>query len=64
MKMKRKETKPEDMTPVQNPEEELSETVIPCNAPAPLVVNGAQYVGCQGIKGHEGNHEVRINWPS
>ena len=63
--MKRKEpTKAVEETPVEEVVEEDTNIVLPCNAPAPLVVNGAQYVGCQMIKGHEGNHEVRINWPS
>lgn len=60
--MKRKENKVEE-TPVEEVSTE-EPVIVPCNAPAPLVVNGAQYVGCQGIMGHEGNHEVRINWPS
>ena len=34
----------------------------PCDAPAPLVVNGGRYVGCQLDKGHEGQHEVKISW--
>lgn len=58
--MKRKE----NVAPVEEVPQEDVDLPVQCNAPAPLVVNGAQYVGCQGIKGHEGNHEVRINWPS
>lgn len=61
--MKRKETKTEEAPVEEVPQEEVV-LPVPCNAPAPLVVNGGQYVGCQGIAGHEGNHEVRINWPS
>lgn len=33
-----------------------------CAAPAPLVVNGAPYVGCQLGRDHEGDHEVKITW--
>lgn len=50
----------------KRPAEEVNsgETLVEaCNAPAPLVVNGAQYVGCRQVKGHEGSHEVKINWP-
>lgn len=35
---------------------------LPCNAPAPLVMNGAAYVGCPLPRGHAGLHEVRIVW--
>jgi hypothetical protein len=34
----------------------------PCPAPAPLVLNGGPYVGCQREDGHDGPHEVRITW--
>ena len=34
----------------------------PCPAPAPLVVNGSPFVGCQLDAGHDGQHEVRITW--
>ncbi len=34
----------------------------PCPAPAPLVVNGSPFVGCQREAGHKGQHEVRIAW--
>ena len=61
--MKRRENKTAEEAPVI-PQEGEEVLPVPCNAPAPLVVNGGQYVGCQGIQGHEGNHEVRINWPS
>lgn len=33
-----------------------------CEAPAPLVVNGAAYVGCSLSTGHEGPHKVEITW--
>lgn len=36
----------------------------PCDAPAPLVINGAAYVGCSLAKDHEGPHEVKITWAS
>lgn len=35
---------------------------IPCSAPAPLVVNGALFVGCQLDKDHDGPHKVEITW--
>lgn len=35
----------------------------PCQAPAPLVVNGEPFVGCSRETGHEGPHEVKITWP-
>lgn len=35
---------------------------IPCNAPAPLVVNGRQYTGCQRVQGHDGPHQLSISW--
>lgn len=35
---------------------------IPCNAPAPLVVNGRQYTGCQRAQGHDGPHQLSISW--
>ena len=33
-----------------------------CNAPAPVVVNGGTYCGCQLVKDHEGRHEIYISW--
>jgi len=35
-----------------------------CMAAAPLVVNGAAYVGCGLPKGHEGQHSITIKWDS
>lgn len=35
---------------------------VPCNAPAPLVLNGASYIGCKLLKDHEGPHKVEIVW--
>lgn len=35
-----------------------------CEYPAPLVVNGGSYIGCQKDAGHEGQHEIRIEWGS
>jgi hypothetical protein len=47
------------------PAEEVEEEVqIACNAPAPLVVNGAAYVGCMLAQGHEEQHEIRVTWVS
>lgn len=61
--MKRKETKKVEEEVTEETPTPLEEELIACNAPAPLVVNGAQYVGCRLVKDHEGNHEIRINWP-
>lgn len=37
--------------------------LITCDAPAPLVVNGAAYCGCSLPKDHEEvDHEVTIKW--
>lgn len=33
-----------------------------CAAPAPLVANGAPYVGCTLPKDHDGEHMVVIRW--
>lgn len=33
-----------------------------CGAPAPLVVNGAMFVGCEKEKQHDGAHSVTIRW--
>lgn len=33
-----------------------------CNTPAPLVVNGSAYVGCELPLGHEGPHTVTCKW--
>lgn len=35
---------------------------IRCNYPAPLVVNGAIFCGCELDKGHEGQHKITITW--
>jgi len=43
---------------------DLAELRRPCPAPAPLVVNGSPYVGCDLAAGHEGNHKVTIQWAS
>lgn len=34
----------------------------PCNAPAPIAVNGGGYVGCTIAAGHEGNHKTILTW--
>lgn len=34
----------------------------PCNAPGPLVVNGAGMVGCILPEGHDGLHSVTVAW--
>lgn len=36
--------------------------LIHCEAPAPLVANGAPFVGCSLPKDHEGPHVVKIEW--
>lgn len=36
----------------------------PCNAPAPLVLNGGPYAGCTLERDHDGAHELRITWSS
>ena len=36
--------------------------VLRCEAPAPLVANGAPFVGCSKEQGHEGDHEVTVRW--
>lgn len=43
---------------------EVSLTILAahCPAPAPLVVNGSPYVGCQLDAGHEGPHSVTATW--
>lgn len=33
-----------------------------CDAAAPLVVNGAAFVGCQLPRDHDGNHKVEVIW--
>lgn len=55
--------KPEPMDNMENMET-IKEVELPvtCNAPAPLVVNGAPYCGCQLQKDHDGRHEVYISW--
>lgn len=35
---------------------------IPCGAAAPLVLNGAAFVGCSLDAGHNGPHEVTVRW--
>lgn len=35
---------------------------MPCDAPAPLAMNGAVYVGCSLPKDHSGQHEVTVKW--
>ena len=35
---------------------------IPCGAAAPLVLNGAAFVGCSLDAGHDGPHEVTVRW--
>jgi hypothetical protein len=34
----------------------------PCGTAAPLVVNGAIYVGCSLPRDHEGDHSITITW--
>ena len=34
----------------------------PCGAAAPLVVNGAPFVGCSKEQGHDGQHSITISW--
>lgn len=41
---------------------QASALTVPCGAPAPLVANGAAYVGCSLPKDHEGQHQVTIKW--
>lgn len=43
-------------------DEEVEEVPTPCNYPAPVVVNGGIFCGCQKVKDHEDQHEVRISW--
>lgn len=45
-------------------EEVVAPPVVSCSAPAPMVVNGAPYIGCQLPDNHEGNHEVKVTWLS
>lgn len=65
--MRRKENKknPVEEVVTSIPLETVEEAELPvqCNVPAPLVINGGMYCGCQMVEGHEGSHEVRINWP-
>lgn len=42
--------------------EVVAPPVLACRAPAPLVVNGAAFVGCILPEDHEGPHEVRVTW--
>lgn len=44
--------------------EDTQNIAVPCRAPAPLVVNGSPYVGCQLLENHEGQHEVKVTWTS
>lgn len=57
---------PEVETLTEEITEEVIDTplVVNCSAPAPLVVNGAPYVGCQLPDNHEGQHEVKVTWIS
>lgn len=52
--MKRKAK--EELAVVEEPE------IVLCNSPAPLIINGGMYCGCQRPTEHEGPHEVRISW--
>jgi len=33
-----------------------------CNAPAPVVANGALLISCTLARGHDGSHEVKVSW--
>lgn len=35
---------------------------VPCGAAAPLVANGAGFIGCQLGRGHTDNHSVTVTW--
>lgn len=52
------ETDAESMTGSGAPEA----TDVSCNYPAPVVVNGASYCGCQLPPDHEGAHQVNVTW--
>lgn len=49
------------MLAIYNPDKKVT---LPqrCNFPAPLVINGAPYCGCQLPKDHDGQHEVKVKW--
>lgn len=38
------------------------EIAVPCGAAAPIVANGATFIGCQSKKNHEGPHSITIKW--
>lgn len=42
--------------------EGVSKFRIVCAYPAPLVVNGGGFAGCQLDKGHTGQHSITITW--
>ena len=58
MRKKNKNTMTEEVEPnLADPD-----TPVPCLIPAPAVINGGTFVGCQLEKNHEGNHQVTIVW--
>jgi hypothetical protein len=42
--------------------DEIIVVLVPCGSPAPLVVNGAAFVGCDLERGHPGHHHVEVVW--
>ncbi len=53
-----------DRTTLVGPDINHLAVEVKCAAPAPLVVNGASYVGCQLTNGHDGDHSITIKWRS
>lgn len=58
------ETEEEEIAEESPAIEGTQNLVVPCRAPAPLVVNGSPYVGCQLPENHDGQHEVKVTWTS